>query len=134
MASGKLLKRIHAEHFVMSVALSPTGDGIAGVIYTDPVVKLWDTESGELKQSFEGHSAAANVVAFSPDGRLLASGADDHMVKVFEVQSGTLKATLGAGDEVDALAFSPDGALLAAASEDSKINVWSVPGGTSVSR
>jgi WD40 repeat protein len=66
-----------------------------------------------------GHRRAIRSVAFSPDGRWLASGAKDNTVKIWEVGTARLLRTLyGHGSAVNAVAASPDGKLLASGSGD----------------
>ncbi len=67
-----------------------------------------------------GHRRAVHAVAFSPDGRWVATGAKDNTIKIWDVATGRLLRTLyGHGSPVTALSVSPDGSLLASASGNS---------------
>ncbi|MCA1634115.1 MAG: caspase family protein [Acidobacteria bacterium] len=64
-----------------------------------------------------GHTKPVNAVAFSPDGRWLASGGNDDAVKIWDLATGGVLRTLyGHSANVNALAVSPDARLLASAS------------------
>jgi hypothetical protein len=68
------------------------------------------------------------MVVYSPDGKMLATGRQDHSVKLWDVASGIVQATLhGHTDAVVSVAFSPDGKTLATASHDKTVKLWSVP-------
>jgi WD40 repeat protein len=71
------------------------------------------------------HGSDVFCVAFSPDGKTLASGSADHTIKLWDVASGKVQATFsGHTDQVRSLAFSPDGRTLASGSWDRTIKLW----------
>jgi WD40 repeat protein/tRNA A-37 threonylcarbamoyl transferase component Bud32 len=72
-----------------------------------------------------GHDGVVRGVAFSPDGRALASAGKDGTIKIWETVNYRLLNTLrGHADGVLAVAYSPDGRTLASASADRTIGIW----------
>jgi hypothetical protein len=88
-------------------------------------VKLWDVNSRTLLRTIEGHDDCIYAVAFSPDGKMLATSSYDKLIKLWEVATGkelrTLKDHI---DAVYALAFTPDGKRLISGSADRSVKVW----------
>ena len=71
-----------------------------------------------------------SAVAFSPDGALIASGSEDHMVRVWQVATGRLMRRLeGHSSAVNAVAFSPDGSTIASAANDRTVRLWDASSG-----
>jgi WD40 repeat protein len=77
-----------------------------------------------------GHTLAVESVAFSRDGRLLASGGADHVAKIWDVATGRELRTLkGHSDLVVSVAFHPNDQLLATAGFDGSVKVWDIASG-----
>jgi WD40 repeat protein/tRNA A-37 threonylcarbamoyl transferase component Bud32 len=81
----------------------------------------------------QGHTGHVLSVAFSPDGKRIASGSEDETVKVWDVQTGQeLLALKGHRGGVTSVAFSPDGKCLASAGWDNTVKVWDAQSGREV--
>src|SRR5690349_12945796 len=71
----------------------------------------------KLKATFRGHKSVVASVAYSPDGKTLASGSQDKTIKLWDVATGKEQATLkGHTSAVMSVAYSPDGKTLASGS------------------
>jgi WD40 repeat protein len=107
------------------VAFSPDGRHAASAGYGF-TVHVWDTTTGKLVRSLEGHTWVIWGVAFSPDGRHLAACSADSTVRVWDWTTGEALPVLEPhhAARVANVVFSRDGKLLASASWDRTIKVW----------
>jgi WD40 repeat protein len=82
-----------------------------------------------------GHRAAVKSVAYSLDGKLIATGSRDHSVKLWEVSTGReIRSFLGHLNAVNAIAFDPTGKLMATGSSDKDIIIWEIATGKEILR
>ena len=112
---------------VTSVAFSPEGHRIASASL-DGFVRLWHISS-ERQRTTLRDDGEVEAVAFSPNGKVLASGSGDQkgFVTLWDISQERRIVTLpGHRGLVESVAFSPDGQLLASASRDKTIKLWNV--------
>ncbi len=117
----------HDRYMPRSVAVSPDGQWLAIASVNDPDVEILALPSGQPVRVFTAHARPILALAFSPDGRRLASGGADHVVKVWRVPDFMEEAQfVGHTAPVWSVAFSPDGQYVASGTIDSTARIWRV--------
>ncbi|HEX3151610.1 MAG TPA: hypothetical protein VHR66_26285, partial [Gemmataceae bacterium] len=128
---GKLLGKVEQDFWIYGLAISPDSRILAasGSSYTG-LIRLWDLPGGSKQRELKGHRGEVNCLAMSPDGRFLASGADDQDVILWRLPDGRQLATLeDHPGHIQRVNVSPDGSLVAVGSEDGTVTVWEVTDG-----
>jgi WD40 repeat protein len=122
----------------LTMAVSPDNKRAAAVDVNGLVI-VWDMATGRQLHILAGSAAGEGCLAFSPDGRYLATGGrhnrfrrpeGDFRVRVWDVRSGKEVARFPQQQgPVGAVAFSPDGAALVSGGAGQPVTVWTFPGG-----
>ena len=130
LSGARLEECVFTETFdaITAVAISPSGQYWAAAGRRGEV-RLWREEGKILHPVWRAHTDIVQALDFSPDERLLASGSIDGSVKLWDVESGSLRWS-GGHPGAMCLTFSPDGGLLASSGQDATVRLWDAKLGT----
>ena len=124
---------------LLSAALSPDDRLLAVGTYRamtplyDHRIHLIDVESGKIIRSLKGHTYTIYDLAFSKDGKKLASSSHDSTLRIWDVETGkTLQILKGHTGPVHGVAWKPDGTQVVSGGDDKTARIWSTESGASL--
>lgn len=115
---------------IRSFAFSPNGKSIAAVSVsygnqTLAMIRIWGVDSGRELRTIDNSKIGMHSLAWSPDGRLLVSGDEDHCIRFWEIATGSKRAEIsGHQGAVTALRFISSRRRLISGSADTTALVW----------
>jgi len=125
--TGELVKTLSG-HTKRVVAVAFTPDALVLASYATDGIRIWNVSTGDHIKTLsaaEFHSYSPTALAFSPSGKLLASGAEDNTTKVWRWDTNQGVLSLGTGSKrVARLAFSHNSERLATGSYDGPLKLW----------
>ncbi len=123
----------------LATACSPRYRGYESIAGSDArgLIEIWDAATGQKVRSWTGHEQGrVKCLAWSPDGKKLASASGDGTIGVWKAETGHKELLIGVAslnprreDEVSSVTWSPDGQRLASAGQDGTVKIWEWPTG-----
>jgi WD40 repeat protein len=111
------------------IAFSPDSEHIA--VVAEGAVVLWEVATAEIQRMLVWDAAEGISVAYSPDGKTLATGSQVGNIHLRRVSDGIVTHELqGHKGKITSLAWSPDGQMLASGSVDKSVRLWNVADGS----
>ena len=137
--TGEEIRRYSTEQVLATVAFSPNGQQALLDIYSDGSsgeLILWDIRTGEAIRHIGGHLTGVAGIAFSPDGRVVASADESGTIALWDVETGQEIRHFPRPDGPNVIwnyiAFGPDGQSIITTLEDNRIILWDTSTGREI--
>jgi WD40 repeat protein len=132
-ANGSELTRLDHKGPILDVDFSYDGNRIAGARKYSAVAWIWDTKTGTQLQKFR-HSRYIHSIAYSPNGHLVVTTADDFTTRVWDAENGKEITRLNHEEPVISAIFGPDSKRVATVCDDGAAQIWEVANGKELVR
>ena len=127
--NGSMIRTLSGGNLERYLGLAVNREGTMLAVGGQHSAQVWETGLGRLASSLAQHNSRIYCVAFSPDGKILASGGTEKVVCLWDVATGKPKLELGHKYTVQSVAFSPDGKMLATGGRDLTVHLWDLSSG-----
>jgi WD40 repeat protein/serine/threonine protein kinase len=124
-ATGRQVAVLRCSPTNPALAFRPDGRHVAANVPPGDVY-VWETETGREVAVLRGRTAEVLSVAYSPDGRRIATGSiyPDNRVRLWDATGREIAVGQGHTNRIKCVAFSPDGKTLASSSFDQTVRLW----------
>ncbi|MCG9128055.1 PD40 domain-containing protein [Candidatus Poribacteria bacterium] len=128
--TGDLVSTFKGElHRIFYTIFNPNSKTVALIGRNGNSIHLWNLITEDFKE-LNGHIPDVQNIVFCPDGKTLASGGKDEVIRLWDVDSGELKHTFaGHALSIDFLKYSYDGKMIVSYGGDNNICAWNVESG-----
>lgn len=129
-ATGECQTKFWKKGSDIAAAVSSDGETVVAGVVANPVLRVFDVQTGVLKNTLHGHTELIRSVDVSPSGDRIASASWDKTVRVWNAETGLCENVLsGHARVVTCVLFSPDGAKIVSGSQDKTVRVWNAQTG-----